>query len=224
MKTDAQLQKEVMDELKWQPILSSSQIGVAVRNGIAELSGTVDSYAEKKAAERATFKVAGIKGITESIKINLGFGSQKNDVELAEAVLNALKWNVKVPSEDVRVKVENGWVTVEGQVDWDYQRNAIRKTVENLTGVKGLTNTVSLSPRVHVSDVKTKIREAFERHAVIDANNIKVECNGSKVTLKGVVRSYAEKSDAEREAWNAPGVTSVENELEVRILTHLATL
>jgi len=224
MKTDAQLQKDVMDELKWQPILSACQIGVAVKNGIAELSGTVDSYAEKKAAETAAFKVSGIKGITENIKINLGFGSQKNDVELAETVINALKWNVLIPSDDIKVKVENGWVTTDGQVDWDYQRKAVKDTIEHLTGVKGLTNTISLAPRVHVSDVKNKIREAFERHAVIDANNIKVECNGSKVTLKGTVRSYVEKEDAEREAWNAPGVHSVENELEVKILTHLATL
>lgn len=224
MKTDAQLQKDVMDELKWQPILSSSQIGVAVKNGIAELSGTVDSYAEKKAAENAAFKVAGIKGITENIKVNLGYGSEKTDIELAEAVINALKWNVLIPSEEVKVKVEDGWVTTDGQVDWDYQRKAVKDSIENLNGVKGITNVISLAPHVHVSDIKKKIRDAFERNAVIDANNIKVECNGSKVILKGTVRSYTEKTDAEREVWNAPGVRAVDNELEVKLSTQLETL
>jgi len=217
MKTDAEIQKNVMEELKWQPSIQSSEIGVAVTNGIVTLSGTVDNYAEKRAAERAALTVAGVKGVAEDIEVNLGFNHKKTDAEVAQAAINALKWNVLVPNDKIKVTVENGWVTTEGTVDWAYEQNAVRTAVSDITGVKGVSNLVKIAPKVNPADVKKKISAAFERSAIVDANNIHVENIGNKVTLIGTVRSYAEKREAEHAAWNAPGVATVENNLDVKI-------
>lgn len=217
MKTDAEIQKNVMEELKWQPAIKSTEIGVAVKNGIVTLSGMVNTYLEKKTAEKAAFKVAGVKGVAEDIEINIGFNHKKTDAELAQGVLDALKWNVLVPDDKIKVKVENGWVTAEGTVDWNYEQLAVRDAIASITGVMGISNLVKITPKVNSDDVKKKISAAFERSATIDANNIHVENVGSKVTLTGSVRSYAEKRDAESAAWNAPGVTMVENNLNVKI-------
>lgn len=217
MKTDLEIQKNVMEELKWQPSVKSTEIGVAVNNGIVTLSGTVDNYAEKRAAENAALGVAGVRGVAEDIEVDLGFNHKRTDLDVAQAAVNALKWDVVVPEDKIKVKVDNGWVTTEGTVDWEYQQRAVRNAISNITGVKGVNNLVKVTPRVNSAEVKKDITAALERSATIDAAKIRVEHIGNKVTLSGTVRSYAEKRDAERAAWNAPGVSSVENELEVNI-------
>lgn len=217
MKTDIELQKDVMEELKWQPSVKSSDIGVSVTNGIVTLSGTVDNFAEKKAAEKATQRVAGVKAVVENIRVDLGNHNWKNDLEIAEAAINALRWNTLVPDDKIKVKVEQGWLTTEGVVDWLYEQKAVGHAVENITGIKGVSNLVHIAPRVDTIDLKKDIKAAFERNATIDANNIRVNHVGNQVVLEGTVRSYAEKREAEHTAWNAPGVTSVDNQLEVVI-------
>jgi len=217
MKTDLEIQKNVMEELKWQPSVKATEIGVAVTNGIVTLSGLVDNYAEKRAAEKAALGVAGVKGVAEDIEVNLGFNHKRTDREVAQAVVNALKWDVVVPEEKIKVKVDDGWVTTEGTVDWEYQQRAVRNAISNITGVKGVSNLVKITPHVNPVEVKKGIAAALERSATVDAGKIRIEHSGNNVTLFGTVRSYAEKQDAERAAWNAPGVASVKNELEVNI-------
>lgn len=217
MKTDAQIQKDVMDELKWQPSVKATKIGVSVENGIVTLSGDVDSYAEKKDAERAAFRVEGVKGVAEDLVVELPFGNKKDDADLAKAAVNALHWDSMVPDERIKVKAENGWLTAEGKVDWQFQRSAVRNVLSNLTGVKGITNLVAVNPTIQPDNVKKQISAAFGRNASIDANNIRIDSIDDKVVLKGTVRSYAEKLDAQRAAWNAPGVSRVENQLEVEV-------
>lgn len=217
MKTDSQLQKDVMDELTWQPSIKSSEIGVSVSEGIVTLSGTVATYAQKREAEKAALRVEGVKGIAEDIVVDLPFGNKKDDSDIAKAAVNALRWDTMVPDDHIKVKVDNGWVTTEGKVDWLFQKVAVNNAISNLTGVKGVTNLVTVTPRANPEDVKKKISAAFERSATIDANNIQVENIGNKILLKGSVRSYAERLDAQRAAWNAPGVAQVENQLEVKV-------
>lgn len=217
MKTDLELQHDVMEELKWEPFLKSSEIGVAVNEGVVTLSGCVDNYGKKKSAENAALRVAGVKAVAEDIVVKLGTSDQKSDTEVAQAVLNALKWHSAVQEDKIKVKVDNGWVTLDGEVDLTFQKDAVRLMVENLVGVKGISNLITLSPKVSVRDVKKEINAAFHRSATIDSNNIIIENIGNKVTLRGTVRSYAEKQDAERAVWSAPGVTTIDNRLEVNV-------
>ena len=206
-----------MDELKWESFLKASEIGVAVSDGVVTLSGFVDSYFKKKAAENAVLRVAGVKAVAEDIEVKVSYSDKKTDTEIAQAISNALKWHSAVKEDKIKVKVDNGWVTLEGVVDWSFERDAIRVAVENLVGVKGISNLIRLSEKVSINDVKRKINAAFHRNATLDANKIIVENVGNKVYLKGTVRSIAEKLDAERAAWNAPGVTTIENKLEVDV-------
>lgn len=215
MKTDAEIQKDVMEELRWEPLLNASEIGVAVKNGIVTLSGTVDTYGKKVAAEDAAKSVAGVKAVAEDIEVRLSSFGTRNDTEIAQAVMNALKWHSAVQEDKIKVKVENGWVTLEGEVEWEFQKSAARTMVENLTGVVGIINNIKIQPSVVATDVKRKINAAFHRSATVDSEKINLEVAGSKVILKGKVRSYAEKKDAENAAWLAPGVDRVENKLEI---------
>jgi osmotically-inducible protein OsmY len=217
MQSDQELHKEIMEELKWEAIHNSSEIGVTVKNGIVMLSGNVDTYAKKEAAERAALRVAGVKVVAEDIIVQPDIGAQRSDMEITDAILYTFKWHGIVQEDRIKLKVDNGCVTLEGELDWTYQRDAVKKTVENIMGVKGIINNITLSPRVSRIDVKKKISAAFHHIATIDADNITIETLGNIVILHGCVRSYAEKRDAEYAAWGARGVTSVENKLEVKV-------
>ncbi|MDP4198602.1 MAG: BON domain-containing protein [Bacteroidota bacterium] len=218
MKTNEQLQRDVMEALKWEPVLNATDIGVAARDGVITLTGTVDSYPKKLAAERAAKNVAGVKAVAEEVVVHIDGNNRRTDTEIAEAAVNALRWCNTVPDEKIKVSVENGWVKLEGEVEWDYQKTEARREVEDLTGVKGVTNLISLSPQLKPSEIKNKIRRAFERSATVDSGNIAIDVNGSIVTLRGPVRSWAEREDAENAAWAAPGVSQVKDELRVESL------
>lgn len=215
MKTDSQIQKDVMDELKWEPFLNAEQIGVAVKNSVVTLSGRVDTYSKKACAEKAAKRVAGVKAVAEDIEVSLPGSSQRTDTDIAEAALNALKWHSALREDKIKLKVESGIVTLEGEVDWEFQRDSARMMVENLTGVWSVVNLIKIAPRTSPKELKRHITSAFQRNACIDSENINVEIAGHKAILKGHVRSWAEKEDAEKAAWAAPGITSVENELEI---------
>ena len=217
MKTDSQIQKDVMAQLKWEPFLNASEIGVAVKNGIVTLSGKVDSYLKKLAAEDAAKKISGVKAIAEDIQIGVSPGDKKTDTEIAEAVVNALKWHTAVQEDKIKIKVESGLVKLEGEVEWEYQKTNAKSAVDNLAGVNGVINLIVVKPKIVSSAIEKRINEAFHRSATIDSSKITADVIGSKVTLRGKVRSYVEKEDAENAAWNAPGVTSVIDELEIEV-------
>lgn len=223
MRTDSQIQKDIIDELKWEPSLQDEDIGVSVHDGVVTLAGFVDSYANKWKAERVASRVKGVKAIANDLEVKLPTSSSRPDPDIARAAVDALKWNILVPSDRIKVKVENGWLTLEGDVDWNFQREEAERAVRNLTGVLGVTNLVSVRERPTASDIKRKIKETLERNAEFDADHITVELDGHTAILRGTVRSYAEKRDAERAAFNATGVTDVENDLVVEP-TLLATV
>lgn len=215
MKTDLEIQKNVMEQLRWEPILGTAEIGVAVKTGIVTLSGQVNSYAKKLAAERAAKKVAGVKAVAEDIQVQIWPDSQKTDLEIAQAVVNALKWHSAVADEKIKVKVENGVVTLSGEADWEYQRNMAETAIENLNGVKRVVNEIKIEPKPIAGDISKQISTAFHRYASIDAHKVQVSVLADKVSLNGTVRSWSEREQAEDAAWAAPGVNQVVNNLVV---------
>lgn len=219
MKTDLEIQRDVMEELLWSPLLKASEIGVAVKNGVVTLSGTVDSYAKKLEAESAAKKVAGVMAVAENIEVKISQLGKRNDTEIAQAILNALKWHSAVQEDKIKMKVEDGWVTLEGNVEWEFQKNAAKNAIENLFGVRGITNLIKVTPTIAANDISRKINTAFHRSATVDADRIEIEVIGNKVILSGKVRSYAEKKDAENAAWLAPGISHVENNLQIDLGT-----
>jgi len=217
MRTDADIQKDVMDQLKWEPFLNAEQLGVAVKNGIVTLSGIVDSYSKKIGAELAARKVVGVRIVAEEIQVGSSPLFDRTDTEIAEGILNALKWHTAVPEELLKIKVEKGVVSLEGEVKWNFQREAAVNAVKNLAGVRSVNNYMTIRSVITPDDVREKISASLARHAVIDAEKIRVELSGNRVVLSGTVRSLAEKDDAEHAAWSAPGVAAVDNRLTVAV-------
>ena len=214
-RTDQELQQDVLAELKWDAQIQPNEIGVSVKDGVVTLTGWVDSYLKKWSAEEAAHKVAGVKAVANDIEIKLA--TERTDPDIAEAAVHALEWDAFVPTDKVHVTVSKGWVTLKGEVEWQYQKQDAERVVRRLTGVKGVTNLITVKPRVTPSELKKKIEDALVRNAEIDANKITVEVQGSKAILKGTVRAWAEKEEAARVAWSAPGITSVENRITVEI-------
>lgn len=216
MKTNEDLQKDVQDAIKWEPLLRAAEIGVTAKDGIVTLSGTVDSYAKKSEAEAAAKKVTGVKVVVEEIEIKTYSNLyNRDDNDLANEVLNAYKWNWEIPNDKVTVKVENGWITLEGEFNWNYQREAAERIVKKLAGVKGISNLISIKSETHDEIEKMGIESALARNWSIKEQDIHVKVDGTKVTLTGDVDSWYQKEEAGRVAWNAPGVVTVNNELVV---------
>jgi osmotically-inducible protein OsmY len=216
-KTDMELQRDVIDELRWDPSVGTAEIGVAAKDGVVTLSGTVDSNAKKFGAIHATERVAGVKGIAEDLIVKLPTSFVRTDTEIAHAAVNAFKWNVEVPDDRVKVRVDDGWVVLEGDVDWQYQRKAAEDCVRYLTGVKGISNTITIKTRAFAPDVRRRIQDALLRSAEVDSKRISVETSDGKVTLRGTVRTWTERQDAERAAWSAPGVSAVEDQIAISV-------
>jgi osmotically-inducible protein OsmY len=214
-RTDEEIQKDVLAELKWDAQVQPNEIGVSVKDSIVTLTGWVDSYLKKWSAEEAAHKVAGVKAVANDIEIRLA--TERTDADIAAAAVRALEWDAFVPSSQVHVTVSKGWVTLKGEVEWQYQKQDAERVVRRLLGVKGVTNLISVKPRVTPTDLKRKIEDALLRNARFDASRISVEVQGSKAILKGTVRSWAEREEAEREAWSAPGILEVVNRITVEV-------
>jgi len=213
MKRNEDLQRDVQDAIRWEPLLSAAEIGVTAKDGVITLTGIVDSYAKKLEAEDAAKKVAGVRAIAQEIEIRFANSNKKNDAEVATEIVTALISNFEIPENLVQVKVENGFVTLEGELSWNYQKEAAKRVVNHLVGVKGVTNNIRIKSEFADQIEKVEIEKALFRNRTVDSEDIHVEVSGNKVTLNGTVTSFYERGEAERMAWNAPGVSKVDNEL-----------
>ena len=213
--TDKDLKQHVQSALDWEPSLDAGDIGVSVDEAVVTLRGNVASYAEKVTAERVVLRVYGVKAVANDLAVHLVSGFERTDTEIAQAAVAALKWSTMVPNDRITVTVTNGWLALNGTLDWQYQKDAAARTVRDLTGVKGVTNHISVQPRVKTTDVRDKIEAAFKRSAEIDARRINVTATEGKVILSGNVHSWAERQEAARAAWAAPGVVQVEDRLAI---------
>ncbi|SDR63505.1 Osmotically-inducible protein OsmY, contains BON domain [Rhizobiales bacterium GAS113] len=211
MKTDIDIKRDVEEELRFNPDLDATDVAVAVKDGVVTLSGFVRSYSQKWEAERTAKRVQGVAGLANDIEVRLPVFNQRPDPEIARDAVAAIQADLPYSSEHIRVVVRDGWTTLEGQVEWNYSRERAEQAVRRVRGTKGVTNLIQLAPRVAPTDIKRKIEESFRRIAELDANRVTVEADGGVVTLKGAVRSWAERREAERVAWQVPGVTRVQN-------------
>jgi osmotically-inducible protein OsmY len=216
MKTDLQLKQDIEEELLWDPKVNAAQIGVSVDKGAVSLLGSVDTYAEKWAAEDATKRVFGVRTVAQDLTVKILAEHKRSDSDIAAAVQSALKWDVFVP-KTVTAKVQSGWVTLEGQVPWNYQRDAAERSVRYLAGVVGVSNSVTLKPQTSAGEVKEKIKAALQRQATADANSIHIDTSGGKVTLTGHASSWQSIEDAANAAWAAPGVTDVLDQVKMKM-------
>ena len=215
MKTDADLKTDVTAELAWDPSVKATVIGVAVKDGVVTLSGHLETFAEKHAAERALRRVAGVKAIALELDVKLAPNHKRSDTDIAAAAEEALKWNTLVPLERIRLTVDHGWVALQGEVEWDYQRHSAEKAIRPLMGVVGISNEVTLRARPKAVNLSHRIEEALTRQAIREARHIQVDVDGTTVKLSGTVHSWQERDAAQGVAWSAPGVHVVINELRV---------
>jgi osmotically-inducible protein OsmY len=215
MKADSDIKRDVEAELRWDPDINPTDIGVAVKDGVVTLTGFVRSYTEKWQAERDAKRVAGVVGVANDIEVRLPTSSQRPDPEIARDAVAALKHELPYSYETMKVIVKDGWLTLEGTAEWNYQRVRAEEAVRRVNGIKAVSNLILLKPSVAPSEIKAKIEEAFRRSAEVDAQRITVEAHGSEVILRGRVRSWAERQEAERAAWRAPGVTKIDNRITI---------
>jgi osmotically-inducible protein OsmY len=215
MKSDSEIERDVREELEWDPDLDATDIAVSIKKGVVTLTGFVHSFADKYEAEAAAKRVAGVVAVANDIEVRLPSVDQRPDPEIAREAVDVIKAHLPISSENIKVIVKNGWVTLEGEAEWQYQRQTAENSVRRLKGVKGVINSITLKPRAEPSDIKRKIEDAFKRNAEVDANRIQVETRGGEVVLKGTVRSWIEREEAERAAWSAPGVIKVDDRIVV---------
>jgi len=215
MKTDTQLRNDIQAELNWAPDVKTSDIGVIVKDGVVTLTGHLASYAEKYAVERAVQRVHGVKALAIELSVKLPFDNQRTDADIAMAAERALEWNVLVPDDKIHPMVEKGWLTLNDEVEWDYQRSAAESAVCNLMGVTGVSNLVKVKPKVSPADIEKKIHDALSRQADREARQLAITVSGSQVTLRGTVHSWTERDAVQGAAWATPGVTVVVNDLLV---------
>jgi osmotically-inducible protein OsmY len=215
MKTNEDLQKNVQDAIKWEPLLNAAEIGVIAKDGVVTLTGIVDSYAKKVEAETAAKSVVGVKAVVEKIEVRFSNAFKKSDTDIANDALKGFRSTWDVPDDKIKITVENGWATLEGEVPWNFQREAAKNIVNNLIGVKGVTNNIKIKPNIQDAIEQREIEHALARNWAVDDEEIHVHVSGSKVKLDGVVHSFYQKEEAARIAWNAPGVLTVDNELVI---------
>ena len=213
MKTDDELRRDVEEELEWEPSVDHREIGVAVKDGVVALTGVAPTYSARYRAEWATERVAGVKGVANDIEVHTV--AKRTDADIAADAVHLLEWNNTVPRNRVTVEVDNGWLTLKGEVDWQFERQAAEQAVRDLHGVKGVSNAITMTTRLTPGDVKLEIQRSFKRAASFDAAGVNVEVDGGEVTLSGTVHTWVERSEAERAAWRAPGVSSVHNLVRV---------
>ena len=215
MRSDREIERDVREELNWDPDLDAEDIAISVKDGVVTLAGFTKSYSDRLEAEHAAKRVAGVHAVANDIEVRLPSIDQRPDPDIARDAIASLKAQLPLSHEKIKVVVKDGWLTLEGTVEWQYQKTTAENAVRKVKGVKGVTNVISLKPKVEPTDIQRRIQEAFKRNAEVDANRIAVETHGSEVILKGTVRSWIEREEAERVAWSAPGITRVDDRIVV---------